>query len=159
MSPQEIYDKLKARYGEAILEVKIEGVLDPFVKVAPASIRDVSYFLRDDPELQFDYLMCLSSMDYGKGTLGVVYNLYSMTKRHKITLKVDVPVDRAEVPSVESVWPSANWHEREAYDMMGIVFTDHPDLRRILLPDDYPGYPLRKDFKVPEFYQGMKVPY
>jgi NADH-quinone oxidoreductase subunit C len=103
--------------------------------------------------------MCLSGVDYAKDVLGVVYHLCSMTKRHKITLKADVPAADPRLPSVVSVWPSAGWHEREAYDMFGILFTGHPDLRRILLPEDYPGHPLRKDFKVPEFYQGMKVPY
>jgi NADH-quinone oxidoreductase subunit C len=159
MTPQEISDKLKTKFSDAVVEVKIEGVVDPYVKAAPARILDVAAFLQEDADLQFDFLMCLSGVDYTKGILGVVYNLFSMTKRHKITIKVEVPVDKPEVPSVVSVWPSANWHEREAYDMFGIVFTGHPDLRRILLPDDWEGYPLRKDYKVPEFYQGMKVPY
>lgn len=159
MTPQEIIDKLKTRFGQAIIEAKTEGVIDPFVTILPANIRDVALHLRDDQDLLFDYLMCLSGVDHGKGTLGVVYNLFSMTKRQKITLKVEVSKDQPEVPSVVSVWPSANWHEREAYDLMGVVFSGHPDLRRILLPEDYPGHPLRKDFKVPEFYHGMKVPY
>ena len=159
MTSQEISDKLKAKFGEAILEVKIDGVIQPFVKISPQRINEAAEFLRDDPELQFDYLMCLSGVDYTKGILGVVYHIASMPKRHTITLKTEVPADHPEVPSVTSVWPSANWHEREAYDLIGVVFKDHPDLRRILLPDDYPGHPLRKDFKVPEFYQGMKVPY
>jgi len=72
---------------------------------------------------------------------------------------VRVPKDNPHVPSVESVWKTANWHEREAYDLIGVVFDGHPDLRRILLPDDWEGHPLRKDYKVPEFYNGMKVPY
>src|ERR1043166_7332251 len=159
MNLQEISDKLKMRFPDAVVETKIEGVIDPYIKGRTAKIAHVATFLRDDVDLQFDFLMCLSGVDYTKGILGVVYNLFSMTKRHKITMKVEVPVDKPEVPSVVSVWPSANWHEREAYDMFGIVFTVHPDLRRILLPDDWEGYPLRKDYKVPEFYQGMKVPY
>ena len=159
MSIQEIAEKLKTKFGQAVLEMKTEGVLDPYIKISPSDIREVASYLRDDHELSFDFLMCLSGVDYGKGTLGVVYHLFSMTKRHKITMKVEVPVDHAEVPSVESLWPAANWHEREAYDMFGILFTGHSDLRRILLPDDWEGYPLRKDYKVPEFYQGMKVPY
>ena len=159
MTPQEISEKLKAQFPDAVLEVKVEGVIDPFLKISPVRILDVAILLRDDVDLQFDFLMCLSGVDNGKNLLGVVYHLSSMSKRHKITVKVEVPNEKAEVPSVVSVWDSANWHEREAYDMFGIVFTGHPDLRRILLPDDYPGHPLRKDFKVPEFYQGMKVPY
>jgi NADH-quinone oxidoreductase subunit C len=159
MTFKEISDKLKAKFGESILEVKIEGAIQPFVKISPARIGEVAEFLRDDPDLQFDYLMCLSGVDYTKGILGVVYHIASMPKRHTVTVKIEVPVDRPELPSVTPIWPSANWHEREAFDLFGIVFNGHPDLRRILMPDDYPGFPLRKDFKVPEFYQGMKVPY
>ena len=159
MTLQEISDKLKTQFPDAVLEVKIEGVVDPYIKVVPASLRDISIYLRDDIALQFDYLMCLSGMDYGKGTLGVVYNIFSMKKKHKLNLKVEVPKDKAEVPSVALVWQTANWHEREAYDLVGVKFLDHPDLRRILMPDDWEGHPLQKDYKVPEFYQGMKVPY
>lgn len=159
MTPQEISEKLKARFGDAILEAKSDGVIDPFAKVAPASLVDLGRFMRDEPDLRFDYLMCLSGVDSGKGTLTAVYNLASIAHRHKFTLKVDVPREKPEIPTVASLWPTANWHEREAFDLLGIIFTGHPDLRRILLPDDWVGHPLRKDYKVPEFYRGMKVPY
>ena len=159
MTPQEISERLKSKFGEALLEAKLEGVVDPFVKLAPPAIAEAALFLRDESDLAFDTLMCLSGVDYTKDVLGVVYHLSSMARRHKITLKVEVPVASPTIPSVSGVWPTAIWHEREAFDMIGIVFAGHPDLRRILLPDDYPGHPLRKDFKVPEFYQGMKVPY
>lgn len=159
MAPGEIAEKLNAKLGAAIVETKIDGVLDPYVKIAPAKVLEAAIFLYDDADLQFDFLMCLSGVDYTKGVLGVVYHLYSMTKRHKMTIKVDVPADKPDVPSVASVWPTADWHEREAYDLFGIRFTGHPNLRRILLPEDWEGHPLRKDYKVPEFYQGMKVPY
>lgn len=158
MTPQEIYDILKTQFGDAVLEVKIEGARDPFIKIQPDKINDVARFVHSNEQLQFDYLMCLSGVDY-KGKLGVTYNLYSMIHRHKITLKIEVPTESPDAPSVESVWKSANWHEREAFDMYGINFLGHPDLRRILLPDDWEGYPLRKDYQVPEFYNGMKVPY
>jgi NADH-quinone oxidoreductase subunit C len=159
MIPQEIHDALKARFGEAILEAKLEGVLDPYIKVAPDRIRDVALFLRDDEKLQFDSLMLLSGMDYTKGKFGVVYHLDSMKWNHKIVLKLEMMLDNLHCQSVESVWKGANWHEREAYDMFGIIFDGHPDLRRILMPDDWEGHPLRKDYQVPEFYNGMKVPY
>lgn len=159
MTIQEISDKLKTKFGDAILEIKIEGVVDPYVKVVPTSWKDIALFLRNDDDLKFDFLMCLSGIDYGKGTLGVVYNMFSMTKRHKINVKIEVPKDNPEVPSVAEIWHTANWHEREAYDLIGIKFVGHPDLRRILNPDDWEGHPLQKDYKVPEFYQGMKVPY
>ena len=159
MIPQEIADTLKARFPEAILDIKIDGVIDPFVKVTPDKIKDVARFMRDDEKLAFDYLMCLSGVDYTGGKLGVVYNLSSMKWSHGFTIKVEVTVENSHVQSVESVWKTANWHEREAFDMVGVVFDGHPDLRRILLPDDWEGYPLRKDYKVPEYYRGMKVPY
>ena len=159
MIPQEIHDILKTQFGEAILEAKLEGVLDPFIKVAPGKILEVAKFLRDDERTAFDLLMCLSGMDYTGGKLGVVYHLDSMKKGHKIVLKVDVTTDAPHCQSVESIWKTANWHEREAFDLFGILFDGHPDLRRILMPDDWEGYPLRKDYRVPEFYNGMKVPY
>jgi len=159
MTTQEIFEKVKSKFKEAIIEAKSEGVVDPYIKIAPSCWKELSVFLRDEPDLRFDYLMCLSGVDYGKGTLGVVYNIYSMALKHKINIKIEVPKDNPEVPSVADIWHTANWHEREAYDLIGIKFIGHPDLRRILLPDDWEGHPLRKDFKVPEVYNGMKVPY
>ena len=158
MTAQEIHDLLKSQFGDALLEAKIENVLDPFIKIQPEKILEVSLFAKSDERLQFDYLSCLSGVDY-KGKLGVVYHLYSMTHKHKIVLKVEVPTDAPNVPSVESIWKTANWHEREAFDLLGIHFVGHPDQRRILLPDDWEGHPLRKDYQTPEFYNGMKVPY
>ncbi len=159
MTPKEILDSLKATFGDSVTEIKTEGVIQPYAKIKPDALRDVSLFLRNDPEIQCDYLKCLSGLDYGKGLLGVVYHLGSIAKKHNITLKVEVPAEKAELATVSDIWESANWHEREAYDLIGIRFLGHPDLRRILLPDDWQGHPLRKDFKVPEFYRGMKVPY
>lgn len=159
MTPQEIANSVTSKFADGIVEAKLDGVIDPFIKVAPARWPEVAAMLRNEADLDFDYLMCLSGVDWGKGILGVVYHLFSMTKRHKIVVRVDLPVADPVVASVADLWPTADWHEREAYDMLGIRFTNHPDLRRILLPEDYPGHPLRKDFKVPEFYQGMKVPY
>lgn len=159
MFPQEILNKLSEKFADSIVEAKVEGVLEPYAKVKPETIREISFFMRDDSDLQFDTLMCLSGIDYGKGIFGVVYNLGSIAKKHRFTLKIEVAVNSPEVPSVESVWRTADWHEREAFDLFGIVFTDHPDLRRILLPDDWEGHPLRKDYQVQEFYHGMKVPY
>lgn len=159
MIPQEIHDLLKTRFGEAILEAKLEGVLDPFINIAPDRIREVALFLRDDEKLLCDSLMLLSGVDYTKGKFGVVYHLHAMKWNHKIVLKVALSLDNLHCQSIESVWKGANWHEREAYDMYGIIFDGHPDLRRILMPDDWEGHPLRKDYQVPEFYNGMKVPY
>jgi len=159
MIPHEIHDTLKGKFGEAILDAKIDGTLDPWIAVAPGRILDVALFLRDDERMQFDTLMLLSGVDYSGGKLGVTYLLDSMKLRHKISLKVPLTLDNPHVQSVDPVWKTANWHEREAFDMIGIVFDGHPDLRRILMPYDWEGYPLRKDYAVPQFYQGMKVPY
>jgi NADH-quinone oxidoreductase subunit C len=158
MTAEEIYKSLKTRFGDAVREAKLDA-RQPWILVAWNSMKEVALFLRDDPAMQFDYLMCLSGVDYNDGRLGVVYHLSSMVHRHKIVLKAQCTKDNSHVQSVSAVWGTANWHEREAYDLLGIVFDEHPDLRRILLPYDWEGYPLRKDFKVPEFYNGMKVPY
>jgi len=155
MSPSDIYSKLKSFFGEAILAFE-EIPVDPFIKVVPASIAEVAKYLKEDEELAFDSLMCLSGIDSGD-TLTVVYNLHSTKHQHKITLKVEAPKDNAHLPTVEKVWKTANWHEREAFDLFGIIFDNHSDLRRILLPDDWEGHPLRKDYKPPEFYNGMPV--
>ncbi len=159
MTAAEIVTILKDRFGDAIVDAKVEGVLDPYVVVKADMVAEIAQLLRDDERLKFDSLMCLSGMDYTGGKLGVVYHLDSIALTHKITLKVQVSVDQPHVASVAHVWRSADWHEREAFDMFGIVFDGHPDLRRMLMPDDWEGYPLRKDYKVPAYYNGMKVPY
>jgi NADH-quinone oxidoreductase subunit C len=161
MTPQEISEKLAAKFSgvsDIGLEAKLDAPVDPTIKVSPNHILEVAKFLRDDDDTLFDFLSCLSGVDL-KGKLAVVYQLFSMVKRHKITIRVEVPTENPSVPSVESIWRTANWHEREAYDLFGITFAGHPDLRRILLPYDWEGHPLRKDYQVPEFYNGMKVPY
>lgn len=148
MTPEDIHDKLQAQFGTRI-RVCDADAHDPFVVVDAEAIHEVGDFLRRDPDLQFDLLMCLSGVDYGPGKmLGVVYHLASMSWRHKITLKVEVPRQDGVVPTVSDIWRTADWHEREAYDLFGMRFENHPDHRRILLPDDWEGHPLRKDYPV-----------
>lgn len=117
-------------------------------------IRDVLAVLRDSPELQFTMLVDLTSVDYlgmdREPRFNVVYNLLSMTRNMRLTLKVVVPEDDEVVPSVTPDWPTANWLEREVFDMMGIRFSGHPDLRRILMPHDWQTYPQRKDVPLGE---------
>lgn len=158
MTPQEIHDNLKAKFGTAVADAKLDA-LQPWIGLAPDQTLEVCKFLHDEKGFEFDFLSCLSGVDYNDGRLGVVYHLFSMTQKHKIVLKAICTKEKPNIQSVSSVWGTANWHEREAFDMFGIVFDGHPDLRRLLCGDDYPGHPLRKDFKVPEFYNGMKVPY
>jgi NADH-quinone oxidoreductase subunit C len=158
MTAQEIYDVLKTTFGEAIVELKLD-ILQPWIRIEPDKTRDICLFLRDESVMQFDYLSCLSGVDYNNGTFGIVYHLASMVHKHKIVLKTFCTKDHSHVHSVSDVWGTANWHEREVFDLFGIIIDGHPDLRRILLPDDWEGNPLRKDYKVQEFYHGMKVPY
>ena len=159
METNEVYEKLKKLFEDGIGEIKTDLPVDPFFFVSADKINAVSLFLRDEESLQFDNLSCLSGMDYDKDNLAVVYHLYSYVHHHKLVVKVVVPKSNPIVNTVSDVWAAADWHEREAYDLVGMTFEGHPDLRRILLPEDWEGHPLRKDYKVPEFYRGMKVPY
>ncbi len=167
MIQSDIIEKLRDVFGDAIgswnesnSENAYQRRMGSFLEVAnPSTVRDLAFFLRDEPSLAFDSLLLISSLDNGDGSLSVVYHLESTRHEHQLTLKATLPAEAASVPSVTDVWLHANWQEREAWDMMGIRFDGHPDHRRILLDDDYPGHPLRKDFKEPDFYHGMKVPY
>lgn len=159
MEIQDIHEKLKKVFPDGIGELKTDIPASPFIFVDPAHINAVSLFLRDEESLQFDNLMCLSGVDYDTDNLAAVYHLYSFVHRHKLTIKVLVPKSNPVLKTVTDVWATADWHERESYDLIGTIFEGHPDLRRILLPEDWEGHPLRKDYKVPEFYNGMKVPY
>jgi NADH-quinone oxidoreductase subunit C len=154
MEPRDIHERLKARFGDRILESNVE-VLDPYVVVATPAVAEVCAFLKDDPDLAFDFLMCLSGVDT-KERLQVVYHIYSMSRRHRVVVKVETPREgNPAVPTVSHLWRTADFHEREAYDMFGFRFEGHPDLRRILCPDDWEGYPLRKDYVYPETYLGI----
>lgn len=160
MTSEEIYTKLKEEFEDSILSME-EVVLDSFILIAPEATADIARYLAEDSEMAFDSLMCLSGVDLGvkEESLELVYHLFSMTHRHTIVLKTILPKEDPHIPSVEHIWKTANWHEREAYDLYGITFEGHSDLRRILMPEDWDGYPLRKDYKDPEFYRGMRVPY
>ena len=154
MTSQEIFDRLKETFGDRVID--LTDNVDPFIRVDAGAVADVATFLHDDEAMQFESLMCLSGLDY-PDHLTVVYHLFSTPHQHKLVLKVEVEREDPHVPTVENVWRVANWHERETYDMYGIVFDGHSDLRRILCPDDWEGYPMRKDYRVQEFYRGIKV--
>jgi NADH-quinone oxidoreductase subunit C len=159
VEPAEIHTRISQRFGKQVLEFD-ESALNPSIRLAPEVVAEVGRYLKDDVELQFNSLMCLSGVDYGAGKpLGVVYHLQSMSLMHRIVLKVELPRASASLPSVASIWRTADWHEREVYDLFGILFEGHPDLRRIFLPDDWEGHPLRKDYVVQEFYHDIRVPF
>jgi NADH-quinone oxidoreductase subunit C len=174
MTATEIADLLAQRFGDRIPSKKLDAI-DPFVVVDPAALVEVCRFLRDDPRLSFTLLNCISGVDYLEPDpkkapkagfdphTEVVYHLQSFAHRHRIVLKVLLPRWKdhkpgqiPEVPSVTSVWRTADWHEREVYDLSGVWFTGHPELRRILLADDWVGHPLRKDYEFPLEYHGIR---
>ena len=128
------------------LQKRIEFRGESTFVILPADLREVAQFCK--AELSFDYLIDISSVDnFGdEPRFEIVYELYSMTLGVHLRLKLRVSEDPGEVPTVSDIWPAANWHEREIYDMMGLRFTDHPDLRRILMWEGYPYFPLRKEF-------------
>lgn len=122
---------------------------DVAVTVTRETLHEVAQFLHDDPTMDFDYIVHVSSVDWPDDEMRfeVVYEFYSIRRRHRIRLKTRVPEADCVVDSLTDIWKGADFMEREVYDMMGIRFRNHPDLRRILLPDEYTeGYPLRKDF-------------
>lgn len=165
---------LKKRFGDAIVGSNLQAI-DPWVEVTPAGLVAVSTFLRDDPDLAFDMLNCITAVDYFEPDpkkaaktpwqphLEVVYHLSSIRRKHTLVLKVmlprwknDQPGELPEVPTVSGVWATADWHEREVYDLSGVRFVGHPNLRRILCPEDWVGYPLRKDYELPLEYHGIR---
>jgi NADH-quinone oxidoreductase subunit C len=157
MDAKALHERLRARFAERVGEVHLDAK-DPWIDVDPAAIRDVCLYLRDDPELRFESLSNLSGVDYrDDGKIELVYHLFSYAHRQMLVLKCRTPRDAAEVPTVESVWKAANWLEREIYDLLGVTFTDHTDLRRLLMPEDWVGHPLRKDFVEPDEYHGIST--
>ena len=172
---EEIFNFLKEKFSGSAIEFKTDKPVEPFIIINPLEIDKVCRFLYENSALTFDSLVNLSGVDDANGektkdqsgfdiikggTLSVWYHLESIKFRHKLVLKTSTDREKPEVASVSEIWNCANWHEREAFDLYGIIFLNHPDLRRILMPYDWEaGYPLRKDYQNPEFYQGMKVPY
>jgi NADH-quinone oxidoreductase subunit C len=174
MTAAEIVAALEQKFGERI-KSKAPGAIDPFVVVDPADLVAVARFLKEEPELRFDLLHNISGVDYLETDpkkaakagfdphVEVVYHFQSFAHRHRFTLKVilprwkgDVAGELPEVPSLTGLYGSAIWHEREVYDLVGVNFTGHPELTRILLSEDWVGHPLRKDYEFPLEYHGIR---
>jgi len=150
--------------------------VDPWIEVTAQGLPEVCRILRDDPKLQMNMLHCIAGVDFfepnekkaakvdWKPHIEVVYHLSSIIHKHRVVLKVmlprwkdDVEGQLPEVPSVSDIWSTADWHEREVFDLNGINFVGHPDLRRILCPEDWAGHPLRKDYEMPSEYHGIQA--
>jgi NADH-quinone oxidoreductase subunit C len=174
MTGAEIISILETECGPRIKD-KNATAIDPFVVVEPADLLAVCRMLQVHPKLRFDMLNCIGGVDYleldpkkvakagFEPHMEVVYHFSSFTHKHRFVLKVVLPRwkdnkagDLPEVPSVSGLWPGADWHEREVFDLSGVMFTGHPDLRRILLADDWVGHPLRKDYEFPLEYHGIR---
>ena len=162
--------------ARALLEDRVPGAVvaselggaHPWIRLEPASLREAARVLRDDPDLAMDCCHLVSGVDWmADGELEAVYHLCSYARRPDaayrrravkndpwLCLKVRVPRAKPEVPTVMDIWTGADWHERETFDLVGIRFTGRRELRRILLPEDWPGHPLQKDWVVPAHYHG-----
>ncbi len=175
MSPAEIHSLLRQLWPHLVIEAKLD-VLDPWIEILSDGLLQVCGTLKEEPSLAFDFLHLITVVDYFQPDpklaaktawephLEVIYHLSSTTKDHRLVLKTKLPRwdERAEdrLPEIDSVahlWPTALWHEREAFDLSGVRFKGHPDLRRILCPDDWVGHPLRKDYVMPTEYHGIRA--
>ena len=157
MTAKEIFERVNELCPGAAADLD-EECLDPFFKVNAANLKEVCLALRDDGVLKFSVLSDLTAVDLPtENVIQVVYHLYSYEPPQQIVIKADVDRDASRIATVEDVWKVANWFEREVFDLFGVVFEGHSDLRRILLPEDWVGYPLRKDFVEQEEYDGIST--
>jgi len=164
MVPEEISKQVKQRWGDGVVSAAVEGS-HPHVTVAAQSWPAIAEYLRDEPRIRLNFLRCISSIDMlAEDKLACVYDLCHIptgtpselgTRTHLFAVRIEVDRNHPVIPSVAHVWPAAEWHEREAFDLMGVTFSEHPDLRRILCADDWVGYPLRKDYEFPLEYHGI----
>lgn len=174
MSEGQFLSRLQSKFGDRIAGSNLQAI-DPWIEVTADGLVGLCQYLKSEPDLQFDMLNCISGVDYFEPDpkkaskvdwqphLEVVYHLSSIAKKHTLVVKVilprwknDQPPQLPEVPSVVEVWRAAEWHEREVYDLCGVLFPGNPDLRRILCPEDWVGHPLRRDYEMPLEYHGIR---
>tara|TARA_Y100000768_G_scaffold385996_1_gene373370 strand:+ start:482 stop:1393 length:912 start_codon:yes stop_codon:yes gene_type:complete len=155
---KDTFQKIKKLIYDKFPNSIIENEEGDYIQIKPDEWNELAVWLKSEPSLLFDSLQCQMGIDIGDDKLESRYNLHSMELDHYIEIRIAVPRSDAKIPSVEQVWRIADWFERETYDMLGIEYTGHRDLRRILLPDDWEGWPLRKDYQVQETYHGIVVP-
>lgn len=174
MQFDEIRQKIEQKLPGVVLGAEPDAI-DPWVEIAADRWYDVARLLRRHKTLGFNFLNCITGVDYFEPDakkaakvdwqphIEVVYHLSSLTQRHRLVAKIKLPRWRngtpgelPVVPSIADLWQTAAWHEREVYDLMGVEFTDHPDFRRILCPEDWVGHPLRKDYEMPLEYHGIR---
>ena len=154
-NPNQKFGKMIAERFPGSLD---DGPADTHIQLKPDQWREIAAWLKSEDDLFFDSLQCITGIDVGEDVLESRYNFHSMKHKHAIEVRIAVPVKKANIPSIEQLWRIGDWFERETYDMVGITFEGHRDLRRMLLPEDWEGYPLRKDYDVQETYHGIAVP-
>ena len=152
MTFKEISEAVKDKFPNSKINIEEE-----WVEVSREDWLEVALFIKEQPVLLFDFLSCLSSINTEELGFYVAYNLMSTSLKHDLEIRVFAGSDM-QIKSVANIWRTADWHEREAYDLMGISFEGHPDMRRILLPSDWDGHPLQKKYEEPYYYHGMPVP-
>jgi NADH-quinone oxidoreductase subunit C len=156
---EKVLERLKVKFADTALEAnEFRGELT--IVIPKEQIVQVCKFLKEDKELCFDLLadLCGIYMNTPTNRFGVIYNLYSYTKKHRIRLKTFIEEEQPKVQTVTSIWETANWHERETFDMFGIFFEGHPDMRRMYMPDEFEYHPLRKDFPLMGIRGSLDLP-
>jgi NADH-quinone oxidoreductase subunit C len=175
MNAQSIHARLREAFQPWVLAQDFEA-MDPWIEIRADGLPEVCRYLRDEGDLAFNMLHCITAVDYFEPDekkaaqvewqphLELIYHLSSITHRHRLVLKVrlprwrdDKPGELPEMRTVSDIWSTADWHEREVFDLMGVLFVGHPDLRRILCPEDWEGHPLRKDYQAAVDYHGIAV--
>jgi NADH-quinone oxidoreductase subunit C len=152
MGSKQIFEVISSIKG---VDLNLES---EFISVSSVSLLEVAEKFKNDTTLDFDFLMCITALDDGNSkSFTVAYNFHSNKNNHSIEVRVSI-TEGEDVPSLSGIWKTADWHEREAYDMMGINFSGHPELKRILLPEDWEGFPLRKNYEVADYYHGVPIP-
>lgn len=159
MTFEEIISRLKGKFGEELVVSLNENATPECLEINADHLVETIEYLHGTDGLYFDSLSCITGLDNGPetGTMEVIYNLYSIPFDHHLMLKVTLDRKEGKVDSLTSIWKTADWQEREVFDLLGTHFNNHPDLRRILLPADWEGFPLRKDYEHQTYYRGIKV--
>ncbi len=158
MDVQQIFERLGQLCGGALLDAAPGDGEWPRLNVVPTRVAEVARVLRDDPALGFDCLANLTGVDLkAEDSIEVCYHLFSYRHRHQLMLAARASRGDPLLPTFTDLWPAADWLERECFDLLGVRFIGHPDLRRLLMPEDWVGHPLRKDFIEPEEYHGIST--
>ncbi len=154
MEENKIAERIMSEFADAGLQASEEATDHVILSVPAGKLTGICKFLKQNDEMDFNTCTCITAVDNGEN-LTSVYHLFSYTHRHFCVLKVNVSRSDPHIPSLDKIWPGAGWFEREAFDLMGIVYDGNGDLRRIMLPDDWEGHPLRKDYEEKKEYHGM----